>query len=56
MENLFGHLKQEYLRYFKEPTFEEAERLIAEYIYFYNYERIQLKTGQTPDERRCLSN
>lgn len=56
MENFFGHLKEEYLRHFKKPTFEEAELLIAEYMYFYNYERIQLKTRQTPYEPRCLSN
>ena len=55
MENFFGHLKEEYLRHFKKPTFEEAEELIAEYMYFYNYERIQLKTKQTPFEHRCLS-
>jgi transposase InsO family protein len=55
MENFFGHLKEEYLRHFRKPTFEEAEQLIAEYIYFYNYERIQLKTRQTPFELRCLS-
>jgi putative transposase len=55
MENFFGHLKEEYLRHFKKPTFEEADLLIAEYMYFYNYERIQLKTRQTPFEHRCLS-
>ena len=55
MENFFGHLKEEYLRHFKQPTFKEAEQLIREYIYFYNYERIQLKTRQTPYETRCLS-
>ena len=55
MENFFGHLKEEYLRQFKKPTFAEAQQLIAEYIYFYNYERIQLKTRQTPYETRCLS-
>jgi transposase InsO family protein len=55
MENFFGHLKEEYLRQFKKPSFEEAQQLIAEYIYFYNYERIQLKTRQTPFETRCLS-
>jgi putative transposase len=55
MENFFGHLKEEYLRHFKKPTFEEADQLIAEYMYFYNYERIQLKTRQTPFEHRCLS-
>jgi hypothetical protein len=52
MKNFFGHLKEEYLRHFRKPTFEEAGQLIAEY--FYNYERIQLKTKQTPFEFRCL--
>jgi transposase InsO family protein len=55
MENFFGHLKEEYLRQFKTPTFEEAHQLIQEYVHFYNYERIQLKTRQTPYQRRCLS-
>jgi len=55
MENFFGHLKEEYLRHFKKPTFKEAEQLINEYVAFYNYERIQLKTRQTPYETRCLS-
>lgn len=55
MENFFGHLKEEYLRHFKNPSFEQAEQLINEYIYFYNYERIQLKTRRTPYETRCLS-
>jgi transposase InsO family protein len=48
MENFFGHLKEEYLRHFKNPSFEQAQQLIEEYIHFYNYERIQLKTKQTP--------
>jgi len=47
MENFFGHLKEEYLRHFKQPTFKEAEQLIGEYVYFYNYERIQLKVKTT---------
>jgi len=55
MENFFGHLKEEYLRQFKKPTFAEAQQLIDEYIHFYNYVRIQLKTRQTPYQRRCLS-
>jgi transposase InsO family protein len=55
MENFFGHLKEEYLRQFKQTTFKDTEQLIDEYIYFYNYERIQLKTRQTPFETRCLS-
>jgi transposase InsO family protein len=54
MENFFGHLKEEYLRQFEKTTFKDTEQLIDEYIYFYNYERIQLKTRQTPYETRCL--
>jgi transposase InsO family protein len=54
-ENFFSHLKEEYLRHFPRPTFEQAKQLVAEYIHFYNYERIQLKTRQTPFQKRCLS-
>lgn len=54
-ENFFSHLKEEYLRHFPRPTFEQAQQLTSEYIHFYNYERIQLKTRQTPYETRCLS-
>ena len=55
MENFFGHLKEEYLRHYKNPSFDDAQQLIAEYIHFYNYERIQLKSKQTPYQVRCLS-
>ncbi len=55
MENFFGHLKEESLRQVRNPTFEEARPIIDDYICFYNYERIQLKTRQTPYETRCLS-
>jgi len=55
MENFFGHLKEEALRQFKNPSFEEANQIIDDYVYFYNYERIQLKTRQTPYQLRCLS-
>ena len=54
-ENFFSQLKEEYLRQLPLPTFEQAKQFIHEYIHFYNYERIQLKTRQTPDETRCLS-
>jgi transposase InsO family protein len=54
MENFFGHLKAEALHHVKNPTFGEAQQLIEGYIYFYNYERLQLKTKQTPFERRRL--
>jgi putative transposase len=55
MENFFGHLKEEALRQFPVPSFQEARQIIDDYIHFYNYERIQLKTRQTPFETRCLS-
>jgi putative transposase len=55
MENFFGHLKEEALRQYKTLSYEEAQQVIDDYIYFYNYERIQLKTRQTPFQLRCLS-
>jgi len=55
MENFFGHLKEEAIRQHPNLTFEEARLLIDEYVHFYNYERIQLKTRQTPYQLRCLS-
>jgi putative transposase len=55
MENFFSHLKEEALRHIPIPTFEEAKQIIDEYIYFFNYERIQLKSRQTPYQVRCLS-
>lgn len=55
MENFFGHLKAEALRHIRVPSFERASELIDQYIEFYNYERIQLKTKQTPYQIRCLS-
>jgi transposase InsO family protein len=55
IENFFGHLKEEALRQAFHPTFEEAKQIIDDYIDFYNYERIQLKTRQTPFQIRCLS-
>jgi transposase InsO family protein len=55
IENFFGHLKEESLRQVRNPTFEQARQIIDDYVCFYNYERIQLKTKQTPYEQRCLS-
>lgn len=52
-ENFFGILKSECIHRFKPKTFAEARLLIDEYIYFYNFERIQLKTKMTPFEKRC---
>lgn len=55
IENFFGHLKEEAMKQHPNPSFEEAKQIIDEYVYFYNYERIQLKTRQTPYQVRCLS-
>jgi len=55
MENFFGHLKEEALRRVKNPSFQQAKQIIDDYIHFFNHERIQLKTKQTPYQVRCLS-
>lgn len=55
IESFFGALKQECIRQLPILSFEEAKANISDYIYFYNYERIQLKTRKTPFELRCLS-
>lgn len=54
-ENFFGILKTECIHRHKIPTMKEARNLIHEYIHFYNYERIQLKSGHTPFELRSMS-
>lgn len=54
-ENFFSHLKTELIYRIGLLPFSEMKQIIEEYIYFYNYERIQLKTKQTPFEQRCLS-
>ena len=52
-ENFFSILKTECIRRVKIKTFDEARILIDNYIHFYNFERIQLKTKLTPYEKRC---
>ena len=47
-ENFFSILKTECIYRHKPRTFREANDLIDRYIYFYNYERIQTKTGVAP--------
>lgn len=54
-ENFFGILKSECINRIKPKTFDEARRLIYDYIDFYNNERIQLKTKLTPFEKRRQS-
>ena len=52
-ENFFSILKSECINRIKLQTFEDAREIIDEYIYFYNNERLQLKTKLTPHELRC---
>ena len=47
-ENFFSILKTECIYRHQAATFEEANTLIDNYIYFYNNQRIQLKTGVAP--------
>ena len=51
-ENFFSILKTECIYRHKPATLSQANELIDRYIYFYNYERIQLKTGEAPLARR----
>ena len=52
-ENVFSILKTECIYRTKIATIDEAKRLIADYIYFYNHQRIQTKTKLTPLELQC---
>ena len=45
-------LKTECIYRHKPATFSLANEMINRYIYFYNHERIQLKTGEAPLARR----
>ena len=47
-ENFFSILKTECIYRRKPKTFYEANDMIDRYIHFYNYERIQTKTGVAP--------
>ena len=52
-ENFFSILKTECIHRTKIASFEDAKQLIDDYIYFYNNQRIQVKTKLTPLELRC---
>ena len=52
-ENFFSILKTECIYRTKIASFEDAKQLIDDYIYFYNNQRIQVKTKLTPLELRC---
>lgn len=47
-ENFFSILKTECIYRHKPVPFAEANSMIDDYIYFYNHERIRLKTGLAP--------
>lgn len=51
-ENFFLILKTECIHRVELDSYEEASLLIAEYINFYNYYRIQTRTKLTPFEKR----
>ena len=50
-ENFFGILKTECIYRHKPETFEQANKMIDDYIYFYNHERILLKNKKRMDRR-----
>ena len=52
MENFFGTLKAECLHRMKFSNRAEVEQAVAEYVQFYNFERINLRDGLTPFEIR----
>ena len=52
-ESFFSSLKAECIYRQQIVSFEHANHLISEYIQFYNYQRIQLKSKLTPFEKRC---
>ena len=54
-ENFFSILKTECISRHKPTTFSAANEMIDRYIHFYNYERIQLKTGEAPLARHLSS-
>ena len=54
-ENFFSILKTECIYRVKLKSFDEARLIIDDYIFFYNNQRIQLKTKLTPLELRSQS-
>ena len=51
-ENFFSILKSECINRQKINSFSEAQKLIDDFIWFYNHHRVQLKTKLTPFEKR----
>lgn len=55
IESFFSHMKSELLYLVDTKNPNEITKLIDEYIYFYNNERIQIKSGMSPVEYRKLA-
>ena len=55
IESFFAQLKEEALRQYPVSDFKQTRQIIDDYIYFFNHERIQLKSKQTPFQQRSLS-
>ncbi|WP_236900228.1 IS3 family transposase [Clostridium sporogenes] len=53
IESFFSNLKSELIYLIDTAEIHELTKLIDEYIYFYNNERIQLKFGMSPVEYRA---
>ncbi|MDF2597039.1 MAG: transposase, partial [Clostridia bacterium] len=51
-ENFFSIFKTECIYMEKPQNIKEADEMTAEFIDYYNYERIQLRSGLTPYEER----
>ena len=51
-QNFFGTLKCECLNRMQFANRDEVEVAVAEYMQFYNFERINMENGLTPDEIR----
>lgn len=54
IESFFGTLKCECIYRSKQKDFNHATQMINDYIYFYNYTRLQSKSNMTLYEKRCL--
>lgn len=52
-ENFFSIFKTECINLEKPQTPEEADVLTCEFLDYYNYQRIQLRSGLSPYEERC---
>jgi len=54
-ENFFSSLKTESIYRERPKTLADAEAFVNEFVDYYNYERVQIKTKMTPYEKRCLA-